>query len=355
MKKALELAARGKGWVSPNPMVGAVIVKNNIIIGEGYHQRYGDIHAEVAALNSAGSLAKDGTLYVNLEPCAHFGKTPPCTEAIISAGISKVNIAIADPNPIVLGKGIAQLKKSGITVNVGLLQEAAEKLNEIFIKNITTQRPFIAIKIASTLDGKIATETRSSKWITSSAARDYVHALRHEYDAVLVGINTVLQDNPLLNCRLDEPKRDPVRIVIDSKLQIPLNAAIIKASRTASLIVFTRSSDNQKIYELQKLGVTVVLEDGLGRISPEFIIDKLSEMKITSILIEGGAEIAWSFIKEDLADKFYTFLAPKLVGGFDAVPITRGEGIKEMQDAKRVKWDEVTFIGDDILITSYKS
>lgn len=355
MERALRLAVKGKGLVSPNPMVGAVLVKNGQIVGEGFHKAAGGPHAEVFCIQEAGQLAKNATLYVNLEPCSHYGRTPPCTEAIIRAGVSRVVVAMDDPNPLVSGKGIKLLRDKGIEVVTGVMEKQAKALNEIFIKYITTKRPFVAVKLASTLDGKLATRTGDSKWITGPMAREYVHQLRNEYDAILVGINTVLADDPLLNCRIDKPsKKDPIRIVLDSKLRIPLDAKVINSSQTAPLIVFTTANNRVKIKELQEKGVEVIEQKGETKISIDFVMTKLAQREISSVLVEGGSNVIWSFFREGFIDKYYMFIAPKIVGGKKGVPLIGGDGIKIMNNAIKMKWKEVKFLGDDLLLICYR-
>ena len=365
MERALTLAAKGRGSVSPNPMVGAVMVNNGKVVGEGFHRAAGGSHAEIFCIQEAGHLSKGATLYVNLEPCSHYGRTPPCIKAVIQTGVSKVVIAMQDPNPLVSGKGIQLLRDNGIEVVTGVMEEQARALNRVFIKYITTQKPFVAVKSASTLDGKTAAKTGDSKWITRYPAREYVHQLRNEYDSILVGINTVLTDDPSLNCRIDNPnKRDPIRVVLDSKLRIPLNAKIINSSASAPLIIFTAANNREKIKELTKMGVEVIEQrneadeaieqkEGTG-ISIDFVMTELAKREISSVLVEGGSSVIWSFFQEGFVDKYYMFIAPKIIGGKEAVPIIGGAGIEIMNNAIEMKWQEVKFIGDDLLLTCYK-
>ena len=355
MERALSLAAKGKGFVTPNPMVGAVLVNNAQIVGEGFHKEAGRAHAEVLCLQEAGNLAKNATLYVNLEPCSHYGKTPPCTEAVIRAGVSRVVVAMEDPNPLVAGKGIKFLRDKGIDVITGVMEEQARVLNQVFIKYITTQKPFVAVKVASTLDGKIATKTGDSKWITGQMAREYVHQLRSEYDSILVGINTVLTDDPSLNCRIDSPnKKDPIRIVLDSKLRIPLDAKIINSSPSAPLIIFTTMNNQAKIKELTEKGVEVIEQKEESRINIDFVMTKLAQRQISSVLVEGGSDIIGSFFQEGFVDKYYMFIAPKVVGGKEAIPLTGGDGIELINNAIKMKWQETRFLGDDLLLICYR-
>lgn len=354
MERALKLAVKGKGFVSPNPLVGAVLVNNGQIVGEGFHKKAGGPHAEVHCLESAGELARNGTLYVNLEPCSHHGRTPPCTDAILRSGIAKVIIAMVDPNPLVSGRGIKQLQANGVEVVTGVLEDEAKILNEVFIKYITSKKPFVAVKVAGSLDGKLATKKGDSKWITGSVAREYVHQLRNEYDAILVGINTVLVDNPSLNCRLECEKKDPIRIVLDSNLKIPLNSKIINSSSSAHLIIFTLSDNQEKISILEEKGVEVIRQKGEAKISIDFVMSKIAEKEISSVLVEGGSETIWSFFQEGFVDKYYMFIAPKILGGREAVPIIGGEGIERMDNAINMMWKDCRFLGNDLLITCYR-
>jgi len=355
MERALNLAAKAKGLVSPNPMVGAVLVNDDQIVGEGFHKKAGEAHAEVLCLQEAGQLAKNATLYVTLEPCSHYGKTPPCTEAIIRAGVSNVVIAMEDPNPLVAGRGIKFLKDQGIKVVTGVMEEQARALNQVFIKYITTQKPFVAVKLASTLDGKLATKTGDSKWITGSMAREYVHQLRSEYDSIMVGINTVLADDPSLNCRIDSPnRRDPIRIVLDSNLRIPLDAKIINSSPTAPLIVFTTADNQEKIKELTEKGVEVIEQKRETRLTIDFVMTELAQRQISSVFVEGGSDVIWSCFQEGFVDKYYMFIAPKIVGGKEAVPLIGGDGIEIMDNAIKMKWQETRFLGDDLLLICYR-
>lgn len=354
MRRALDLAARGKGWVSPNPMVGAVLVNEGVIVGEGFHQKAGGPHAEIYCLNQAKELAKGGTLYLTLEPCSHFGRTPPCVDAILKAGVSKVVVAMEDPNPLVSGRGIKRLEDNGVKVVRGVMEEEARRLNEVFIKFITTEYPFVVLKTASTMDGKIASTTGSSKWITSDISREFVHELRHEYDAILVGINTILTDDPILNCRVQTRKtKDPIRIILDSALRIPLTAKVIM-SGTSQSMVFTLSKDKRKIQQLQKLGVEIVQQSGNTNIDLHEMLRYLAKKEISSVLVEGGSEVNWSFVAGGLVDKFYWFITPKIIGGTQSFSAIGGLGIKNMEDAIKLRWSEIKYLGEDLLIIGYK-
>ncbi len=355
MQRAIEMASRARGRTSPNPMVGAVIVKDGQIIGEGYHQKAGTPHAEIHALQSAGPEASGATLYVSLEPCCHHGRTPPCTEAVIKAGIKRVVIAVLDPNPKVAGKGLEILQQAGMETEVGVMQEAAVQLNEVFFKYIQSRMPFVALKTAMTLDGKIAAYTGDSRWITGADARNYVHHLRNTYDAILVGIGTVLADNPQLNTRLDEEKgRDPIRIIIDSNLELPIDSIIARSSKEQPTIVFCgTNSDEKKAQQLAPLGVDIIkLDLEEGKVPLPEVMSILAGREITSILVEGGSEINASFINKGLVDKLYWFIAPKVVGGRGAPSPVGGDGCKFMNDAIQLSISEVQSFERDILITA---
>ena len=355
MQYALKLASKARGRTSPNPLVGALIVKDEQIIGEGYHQKAGSNHAEINALNMAGLGAKGAKMYVTLEPCSHYGRTPPCVDAIISAGISEVIIATLDPNPQIMGEGIRKLNAAGITTKVGVLEKAALKLNEVFCKYITTKMPFVLMKYAMTLDGKIATSTGDSQWISSEDSRKLVHYWRNSYDAILVGIGTVLADNPTLNTRLDIlDKKNPIRIILDDQLAMPLNSNIVNTSQEQETIIFTaKNYDKNKANLLREKGLKIIgVSGGLKQLDLKEVLAKLGELNITSVLVEGGANVNASFIENRLVDKISAFVAPKIVGGIAPSPIT-GQGVKLMQDAHTFNDVEVETIADDVLITLY--
>ncbi|MGI5911751.1 MAG: bifunctional diaminohydroxyphosphoribosylaminopyrimidine deaminase/5-amino-6-(5-phosphoribosylamino)uracil reductase RibD [Syntrophomonadaceae bacterium] len=357
MQKALDLAVQAKGRTSPNPMVGAVVVKDAQIIGEGYHQKAGTPHAEVIALRAAGEKAKGATLYVNLEPCSHYGRTPPCADTVIDAGIKRVVIACFDPNPLVAGQGIKILQKAGIETTVGILQEQALKLNEAFFKYIQTGIPFLSLKVAMTLDGKIATSKGDSRWISSKSSRQYVHQLRNTYDAIMVGIGTVLKDNPMLNTRLNSnDTRDPIRVIIDSKLDLPLQSNIVMTAKAQQTIVFcSQDADSQLKTILKAKNIEVIpVECADGNIIPlEEVLKILGKKGIVSLLVEGGGEINGYLITKGLINKIYWFIAPKIVGGRKSPTPVGGIGIPTLKEALSVKSMEITHFDDDILITGY--
>ena len=351
MKRALTLSLNGRGYVNPNPLVGCVIVKGDHVIGEGYHKKYGGVHAEVNALNNCRECAEGATVYVTLEPCCHFGKTPPCVDALIEAKIDKVVIAMLDPNDKVYGNGIETLKKAGVKVNVGVLENEARKINEKYIKYITTKLPFVLLKSAITLDGKTATKTGDSKWITSENSRKYVHKLRHEYSAVMVGAGTVLADNPLLNARIKGGK-DPIKIVIDEKLEIPFSAQLFQ-TKAKTIIITSEDSVEGKVKEFEKVGAEILKIKAVdGYISFKKIMTQLGMMGIDSVLIEGGGKLNAGALTDGVVDKLITFIAPKLVGGRDAKTFFEGEGFEKISDSIELCHTYIGKIGEDIVIVS---
>ncbi|MBU5488262.1 bifunctional diaminohydroxyphosphoribosylaminopyrimidine deaminase/5-amino-6-(5-phosphoribosylamino)uracil reductase RibD [Clostridium sp. MSJ-8] len=354
MKRALELAALGRGKVAPNPMVGAIIVKEDKIIGEGYHKKYGDNHAEVNAVENATEDVRGATMYVTLEPCAHYGKTPPCAKRIVEEGIKKVVIGVLDPNPLVAGKGVNILKDAGIEVVVGVLEEECRKINEIFMKYIETSRPFVLMKYAMSLDGKISTATGKSKWISCEESRKDVHKLRNNLSAIMVGINTVIKDNPMLNCRI-EGGNDPIRIIVDSNLRIPLDSKIVNTSNNISTIVATtHKADKDKIKLLEERNVEVIVaKEKDGRVDITSLIDKLGEKKIDSILLEGGSEINFSCLQEGIVDKVRIYIAPKILGGNNAKGAVGGRGVSEMIESFNIENIDISTIGSDIVVEGY--
>ena len=353
MERALFLAAQGRGRTSPNPMVGAVVVKQGSVVGEGYHLRAGGDHAEVIALRGAEDSAIGATLYVSLEPCCHCGKTPPCTERIIDSGIRRVVASMPDPNPLVCGKGFERLREAGIEVEWGLMEEESSSLNEAYIKFIATGMPFVILKGAASLDGKIATATGESRWITGPAARERVHRLRDEVDAVMVGIGTVLQDDPQLTTRLASGQgKDPLRIILDAEARLPLNAKVINpASLSGTLLVTSNSSPREKLEDLRRQGVEVwAMEEQEGRIPLRPLLKGLGERKIVSLMIEGGSEINASALEEGVVDKVILFVAPRLIGGASAPSWIGGQGIERLDESFTLKNIFLERLGDDIMI-----
>ena len=353
MRLAIELARKAKGCTSPNPMVGAVIVKDGEIVGRGYHQKAGTPHAEVHAIEDAGEKAKGATIYVSLEPCSHYGRTPPCTQAIINAGLSGVVTAMTDPNPRVNGNGKAILESHGIEVKTGVLEEEARKLNEFFIKYITTGLPFVILKTAMTLDGKIATHSGKSKWITSEESRKRVHQIRNEVDAVMVGIGTVIKDDPSLTTRLSDGNgRDALRIILDSHARIPLDAKVLNQESNAKTIVaVTPSAPEDKIDQIRQKAEVIIIPERDGRVDIFELMKKLGQMEITSVMIEGGAEVNASALKAGIVDKAMFFVAPKIFGGKDTSSPIGGDGVEDPSEAIKLKDISVERIGEDMLIT----
>lgn len=353
MKLAIDLANKTKGQTSPNPNVGSVVVKDGRIIGIGTHLKSGEDHAEVQALNMAGEQAENGTIFVTLEPCSHYGKTPPCAKRIIDEKIKRVVIGTLDPNPLVAGKGKKMLEDAGIEVRVGVLEEEAKLLIESFIKYITTGNPFITVKTAMTLDGKIATRTGSSRWITGEESRNFVHQLRHENDVIMVGIGTVLEDDPLLTVRTEEEGINPIRAVIDTNLRIPITSKIVVDDVASTWIFTTKHAPNSKIKELEKLGVKIIITTGDTKIPLQEVIEYLGKEKITSVLVEGGANLIGGLFDEKLIDKYIGFIAPKLIGGNSSPTCIGGNGIKNMSDAKKLMNCSFKNFGEDICVVGY--
>lgn len=358
MQRALKLAEQAKGRTSPNPLVGAVIVKNGKIIGEGYHQKAGTPHAEVHALNAVGANAKGATLYTNLEPCCHWGRTPPCTEALIRAGIVEVYIAAVDPNPSVAGNGVRQLEKAGICVHVGVCQQEAEKLNEVHTKYIQTGLPFVILKIAMSLDGKIATASGESQWITSEASRHRGHEIRDAVDAILVGRGTVESDNPTLTTRLQNRHGlDAIRIVMDSHGRTPTDARIFNAESSAGVIVAVTSEapiENIKALEASGAEVITVPDAHENRVCFKGLMEILGKREITSLLIEGGGAINAAAIAAGIVDKVMCFVAPIIIGGRDAPGPIGGEGVASLKNVPHLQRISITPMPDaDFLIEGY--
>ena len=355
MKAVLELAQKGCGITSPNPMVGALVVKDGKIIAEGYHEGPGKPHAEAVALEKAGENAYGAALYVNLEPCCHYGRTPPCVDRIIKAGIKEVVCAMKDPNPLVSGRGFKKLIDHGIAVKNGVLEKEAKKLNEVFVKYITTGKPFVICKYAMTLDGKIAAKTGDSKWISGELSRKIVHRLRYAVDAVLTGVGTVITDNPLLNCRLDgNIDKQPIRIILDSTLRIPFNSRLLQDKGSKIIVVTTEKCNLKRAEKLKGMGIEVLSAPLYGeRIDIRWLLKHLGEREIASILVEGGSSVITSFVELGLVDKFVVFVAPKIVGGIGAPTPVAGEGAERMEQAFLLKDIEVSKIGNDVMIIGY--
>ena len=355
MLRAIELAAKGGGWTNPNPNVGAVIVKDGRIIGEGYHERCGQLHAERNAFANLTEDASGATIYVTLEPCCHYGKTPPCTEAIIEHNIARVVIGSRDPNPLVAGKGAKLLREKGIVVEEDFMREECDKLNAIFFHHITTGKPYVAMKYAMTLDGKIATRTGASKWITGDKAREHVHTKRSRYAAILAGIGTVLADDPMLNARIDNAHQ-PVRVIVDTALRIPMDSNIVKSAGEYKTIVACKSLEQpdkqiEKKNQLEELGIAVVelpLVD--GHVSLKSLMEYLASQGLDSVYIEGGGQIHESALKEGIVNHVYAYVAPKIFGGSEAKTPVEGVGVSVPDECAKLILTDTSVLGEDILL-----
>lgn len=354
MRRAIELAKNGIGFTNPNPLVGAVIVKNGEIIGEGCHEHYGDLHAERNALKNCrerGNNPNGAELYVTLEPCCHHGKQPPCTEAVIAAGIKKVYVGSDDPNPLVAGKGINILRNAGIEVETRFLKEECDKLNDIFFYYITNKRPYCILKYAMSLDGKITTESGKSKWISNEKSREYTHFLRKRCAGIMVGIGTVLTDDPMLNCRIENPS-NPVRIVLDSNLRIPIDSQLVKTAKEIPLFIATLSKDKEKINTLENAGVEIYSADEKdGKIDLEKLMKYLGEEKvIDSILIEGGSAVHSSAVKAGIVNELDIFVAPKIFGGKNAISPFSEVITDDPNELSGFKFKDIKKFDEDILL-----
>ena len=357
MKEALGFARKGLGKTSPNPAVGAVIVRKDQIIAAGFHRKAGAPHAEVEALSQLQGKARPGdTLFVTLEPCNHYGRTPPCTQAILEKGVRKVVVGMKDPNPRVKGGGCEYLSRQGVEVVSGVLEEECRRLNEWFVTYVTQGRPFVIAKTAMTLDGWTATSSGHSRWVTNERSRAWVHRLRNEVDGILVGLGTVTADDPLLNTRLRKGRgRDPVRIIVDTNLRIPENARVLAhAEGSETLIAVSEDVPSGRLKRFEKKGVSfLVCPKKEGRIDLRALMDRLGKRSITSLLIEGGATLMGAMIRERLVDKFCIFKAPKILGGNDGRPMALGQGPSRMDQSISLKDIQIRRIGDDFLITGY--
>jgi diaminohydroxyphosphoribosylaminopyrimidine deaminase / 5-amino-6-(5-phosphoribosylamino)uracil reductase len=353
MRRVFRLAEKGRGRTSPNPMVGAILVKDGKMAGEGYHAKAGEAHAEVIALQQAREEARGAVLYLNLEPCMHYGKTPPCAPQVIESGVKRVVIGMEDPNPLIKGKGIEMLRRAGLDVEVGILEKECQRLNEAFCKYILKKEPFVILKVAATLDGKLATRNGDSKWISGEASRRFVHKLRDQVDGVLVGIGTILKDDPQLTARIKGGK-NPYRIVLDSRLKIPEEAKVIGTSPSKAIIATTEFAPKDKIEKLEKRGVRVLILDSQeGKINLKSCLFKLGEIGMTSLLVEGGSQINGSFLDEGLIDKLLLFLSPKLIGDHQALGIFGGRGVSSLEEAVALKEMKTRRVGEDILLEGY--
>ena len=352
MRLALQLAKKSCGWTSPNPMVGAVVVKEGRIIGQGWHQRYGQAHAERNALASCAETPQGATMYVTLEPCCHYGKQPPCVDAILDAGIRRVVVGSADPNPLVAGKGIALLRAHGIAVTENVLREECDALNKVFFHYITTKRPFVSMKYAMTMDGKIAAYTGASRWVTGEAARNHVQQQRHRFRGIMVGVGTVLADDPLLTCRM-EGGRDPVRIICDTHLRTPLQSQVVTTAKQVPTILATCCGDPEKQAAYQQAGCRVLcLEEQCGHVNLPQLMEQLGQEQIDSILLEGGGTLNWSALESGIVQQVQAYIAPKLFGGRDAKTPIEGAGVPFPNAAFRLKNSRLERLGEDFLIES---
>ena len=356
MKRAIELAKQGSGWTAPNPLVGAVVVKNGRVIGEGYHRKYGELHAERNALAACTEDPAGATLYVTLEPCCHYGKTPPCTEIIIEKKIAKVVIGSRDPNPKVAGKGARILREHGIEVVEDYMREACDALNPVFFHYITTKTPYVVLKFAMTLDGKIATRTGASKWITGEAARNHVHQLRGRYAGILAGIGTVLADDPMLNCRIDGAHQ-PLRIILDSYLRIPMGSRLVRSAKEYPLLIVCnestrdREEGTSRIQKLEEAGAKVwTLPEKNGHPDLNVLMQRLGEEKIDSVLIEGGGTVNEAALKAHIVHHVYAYIAPKIFGGEDAKTPVEGSGIRLPQECANLRLAKITVLLNDMLL-----
>ncbi len=355
MRLALRLARKGGGRVSPNPLVGAVVVRDGMVVGRGYHAAYGRDHAEVVALREAGERSKGATLYVTLEPCNHTGHTPPCTQAILKAGIARVVVGMRDPNPDVAGGGVETLRRQGVRVDVGILEERCRQLNESFIHFVTRKTPYVVMKIAATLDGKTATRMGQSQWITGKAALRYVHRLRGTMDAVMVGIGTVLKDDPLLTCRSSRPPHQPLRIVVDTSLRLPEDGNLVSSVGIAPLLVATGPDvDPSRRDRLLSRGVEILsLPLYNGKVDLKQLMVMLGERRVTSILAEGGSQLNASLLRRGIVHKVLFFYAPKILGGQESLSMFAGPSPDVLGDAVPVKSWKIRRMGEDFLFQGY--
>lgn len=353
MERAIELAQKGQGWANPNPMVGAVIVKNGTIIGEGFHAKCGELHAERRAIAALTESAQGAVMYVTLEPCCHYGRTPPCTQAILEQKIAKVVIGSRDPNPKVAGKGAKTLRDAGVEVEEDFMREECDRLNRIFFHYIVSRTPYVVMKYAMTADGKIATRTGASRWITGERARSLVHEMRHNYMGIMAGIGTVLADDPMLNVRL-EGKRSPVRIICDSRLRIPVNSRICQTAQEYRTIIacgVEKESVREKAAHLVEAGIEVVsLPDGDGKVDLKKLMQYLGDQGIDSVFLEGGAQLNDSALRAGIVKEVKLFMAAKLFGGADAKGPVAGIGAETPDQAVRLELEDLSVIGEDVLM-----
>lgn len=355
MQHALSLSLKGSGFVNPNPLVGAVIVKNGEIIGEGFHKKFGQAHAEINAINSSAIDVAGATMYVTMEPCNHFGKTPPCTEQIIKEKFSRIVIGMKDPNPNVKGNGIQSLINAGIEVDAGILEKEAKKINEVYSNYIQSGKPFCVLKTAMTLDGKISTYTGDSKWISNKKSREWVHQLRHKYSAIMVGVNTVINDNPMLTDRSENIyKSHPIRIIVDSSGRTPLDANVINSQTAKTVIAVTQKAEDSFISIMQNKGVEIIIcPEKDNKVDLQFLVTELGKKGIDSILLEGGSTLNFSALKDKIVHKLYSFISPKLIGGENAYTPVGGAGFKKVDDAITLQIEKIHRFEEDIMVEAY--
>lgn len=350
MKKAIELAKKGVGKVNPNPLVGAVVVKNGEVIGTGFHEEYGKEHAEVNAINSCTQDVRGSTIYVTLEPCCHYGKTSPCTDLIIKSGIKRVVVGCVDNNPVVSGNGIKELEKNNIEVKVGVCKEECIELNEIFFYSNANKKPFVVMKYAMTLDGKIATRSGDSKWITGEISRKDVHRTRNKLSAIMIGIGTVLKDDPILTCRVEDG-RNPIRIICDSNLRIPLDSKISKTAEDVKTIIATISNNGDKIKKLEQKGLKIMrVKEKDERLDLNDLMKKLWKEKIDSILLEGGSELNFSSLENGIVNRVQVYIAPKIFGGIESVSAISGIGVDKVRDSFNLKFRKIKSFYEDVFV-----
>lgn len=353
MRLAMKLALKARGRTSPNPMVGALVVRNGKILSQGYHEKAGLAHAEIIALDAAGKKSKGAKLYVTLEPCVHFGKTPPCVDRIIKSGIREVIVGMIDPNPLNSGRGISILRQHRIRVKTGYLEDELKKMNEVFIKYISKKMPFVTVKVAQSLDGRIATKAGDSKWITSDKSRAFAHRLRQNYDAIMVGVNTVLRDNPRLNAWFS--KRQPAKVIVDSQLSIHDNANIFSGKGEAIIVTLPSSpgQETENRQTLSKRAKILEVKGKTGQINLKNMMKKLAQLEITNILVEGGGTLIGSLFDEGLVDKVLFFISPKIIGGKDAISSVMGQGIDRIERSFKLKDVKLRKMGEDFLFEGY--
>ena len=352
MREALRIARHAEGRTSPNPLVGAVVVRDGKIVAQGWHRKAGTPHAEIHALNMAGELSRGATLFVTLEPCSHFGRTPPCARAIVDAGIKKVVAAMSDPNPKVAGRGFEILRAAGIEVEVGLLEDEARKLNEVFLKWVTKKLPFVTLKFACSLDGKIATVGGQSQWISCEESRKFSHGLRDLSDAILVGVGTVLADNPSLTTRLVDGK-NPVRVIVDSNARTPLDAKVVTDKSARTILATTSNAPPEKISALESHGVEIITAGDNQRVDLKILMRELAAREITSVLVEGGGTIHFAMLEAQRVDKIFAFVAPKIIGGSNALTAVEGNGFAKLSDAVELENFSAQQLGTDFLLSGY--